>query len=117
MAYIRGAYYFWRDEQLHLWAADGYDGWDESGWAEAQGTLQGVPTATDRPSGVAIPQAVADEYVVMRFAELVREGEIGDVIDRALADHGGNGGALALSEYGPALREALQRLSRRSRAE
>lgn len=47
----------------------------------------------------------------MRLAELVHDGVIGEVIDRALAAHGGNGGALALCEYGPALQQALQPLS------
>lgn len=32
MAYLRGDQYVWSDEErLHIWVADGYDGWGESG--------------------------------------------------------------------------------------
>jgi hypothetical protein len=32
---MRGDYYLWSDgaEVLHIWVADGYDGWDEAIWA------------------------------------------------------------------------------------
>jgi hypothetical protein len=32
---MRGDYYLWSDgaEVLHIWAADGYDGWAEAIWA------------------------------------------------------------------------------------
>jgi hypothetical protein len=53
-------------------ASDGGDGWVESVWASdklSSRTRQGDALA----SGVAIPQAAADEYVVMRVAELVAD--------------------------------------------
>ena len=74
MAYIRGANYIWHDDDhVHFWAADGLDNWQESGW------IEDVPSKTTEggdevgPSGVALDQAVADLYVVMRFAELVQQ--------------------------------------------
>lgn len=53
---------------------------------------QGNPNA----SGVQISEVAADEFAVMRFAELVKLGIVSETIDRALA-HGNFGGS-ALSE-------------------
>jgi hypothetical protein len=47
----------------------------------------------------------------MRLAELVATGELGAVMDRALASHGGNSGCKALVEHAPALRAALSQLA------
>lgn len=52
-------------------------------------------------------QKVADEYVVMRMAELVATGELGAVMERALANHGANSGCQALVQHAPSLRAAL----------
>lgn len=73
MAYIRGRNYIWRDdERVHIWAAEGDDGWKESAWAEE---VQPVGTPAEAaPSGVGIRQEVADLYVVMRLAQLIQEG-------------------------------------------
>lgn len=62
MSYVRGAHYLWSDgERIHLWAAEGYDGWDQSIWAEGHGV--DVDAVAERPapspSGVALPQTVA----------------------------------------------------------
>ena len=114
MSYILGRQYVWVDAtHLHIWSAEGYDGWDESSWA------QDFEAPTDRrsaafglPGGVSLRQKVADEYVVMRMAELVSNGELGPVIDRTLANHGANSGCKALVEHAPALRAAIGSLPR-----
>ena len=102
MAYMRGNRYVWSDgSQLHLWARDGYDGWDESIWAGDP-----VPAAergASAPSGIGLSQEVVDEYVAMRLAELVAEGLLGTTIKRAVSNHGGNAGCAALVERGDAL--------------
>jgi hypothetical protein len=104
-----GRQYVWVDDtHVHFWSAEGYDGWDESSW------FQGFEEPSDRrsaafgrPSGVSVRQKVADEYVVMRMAELVASGEVGAVIERALANHGENSGCRALVEQAAFLRTAL----------
>ncbi len=110
MSYMRGAHYFWSDgNQIYLWAAEGYDGWDHSGWAEGHGA--DVDAAAERPvpspSGVALPQAVADEYLVMRLAELVEDGTAAAAVDPTVARQSGNGGAAVLARLAPVLRAAL----------
>lgn len=110
MSYMRGAHYLWRDDhQIHLWAAAGYDGWDQSVWADGQGI--DAEAAPERPmsaaSGVALPQAIADEYVMLRLAELVAAGDAVATLDRALGHHAGNRGAMALVELAARLRPAL----------
>src|SRR5688500_3965164 len=114
MSYMRGTHYLWRDDgQVHLWAAAGYDRWDQSAWALGHGVdtdaapERGYPS----PSGVALPQAVADEYVLLRLAELVESGAAVATLDRALERHGGNGGARALGDLAPLLRRALSDVS------
>ena len=113
MPYMLGRQYVWVDDtHIHIWSAEGFDGWDESSWA------QGFEVPTDRrsaafgrPSGVSVRQKVADEYVAMRMAELVATGELSAAMDRALASHGENSGCQALVEHGSSLRAALSRLA------
>ncbi len=103
MSYMRGPCYVWRDDdRVHVWADDGYDGWDSASWAE--GPSQ-VPDSTPHggASGVGIRQEIADAYVVMRLAELVCEQRIGAVVESAVANFGGNGGCLALQKLAAAL--------------
>ena len=96
MSYMRGRHYLWRDdERLHLWAAGGYDGWDDSIWASGAGSDK--TCAEHRASGVAIPTDVIDELVVMRLAELISEGTVAAAIERACAKHKGNGGCEVLA--------------------
>ena len=61
----------------------------------------------DRPSGVAIPEDVLDDFVVMRLAKLYAEGAAGSKIERAMQRHAGNGGCAALVAHGSALLGAL----------
>jgi hypothetical protein len=95
MSYMRGDYYLWRDEErVHVWARDGYDFWDESVWNGAQGD-EGESEAL--PSGVAIPLGIADEFAVMRTAQLLTEGQLEEVVKRTIEKWNGNGGCIALA--------------------
>jgi|HubBroStandDraft_4_1064222.scaffolds.fasta_scaffold1610297_1 hypothetical protein len=105
MSYMRGPCYVWRDDdRVHVWAEDGYDGWDDTGWAEGR-THAHIPDSTPHggASGVGVRQESADAYVVMRLAELVCEQRISAVIESAVAQFGGNGGCLALQKLATAL--------------
>jgi len=105
MSYMRGPCYVWPDdERVHIWAEGGYDGWDDSSWAEGR-TRRHVPgSAQDSAaSGVGVQQEIADAYVVMRLAELVCEQRIGAVVESAVANFGGNGGCLALQKLAASL--------------
>lgn len=85
MAYLRGDQYVWDDgERLHIWVIDGYDGWDECGWAlDEDGQRRSDAT---NASGVSIPMEIMDEFVVMRLAQLLREGKLHETIARAIED-------------------------------
>lgn len=112
MSYMLGRQYVWVDATyVHIWSAEGYDGWDESSWArDFEGPTDRRSAAFGLPSGVSVRQKVADEYVAMRVAELVATGEFVAVMDRAVANHGANSGCQALVEQAPALRVALSQL-------
>jgi hypothetical protein len=109
---MRGPCYVWRDDiRVHVWAGDGYDGWDETGWAENQSPPQTPESGPQgEPSGVGVPQDIADAYVMMRLAELVCEQRTRTVIESAVATCGGNGGRLALQRLASALVGALEPL-------
>ena len=112
MSYMHGRNYLWVDDShVHIWSAEGYDGWDESSWAqEFQAPNDRRSAAFGRPSGVSVRQKVADEYVVMRMAELVATGELIPAVDRALANHQSDPGCQALAKHASSLRAALQPL-------
>ena len=110
MSYMRGDIYIWADDSsVHMWARKGYDGWDEAGW--------NTPSQGNGASGVALPQAVADEYVVMRLAEILHEGGVNDAIERALAKYRGNGGCYALAEHAAVLRQLAEKVTPKPDAE
>jgi len=100
---MRGANYIFRgeDDRVHLWIDDGLTPWEESIWAEGK-VIDPRPAA-----GVAIKQEIMDEYVVMRFAELVEQGLAAGAIDRAGAKDDGNFGCRGLQRCAPALRSML----------
>jgi len=112
ISYMRGRNYLWVDDaHVHIWSAEGYDGWDESSWVqEFQAPSDRRSAAFGRPSGVSVRQKVADEYVAMRLAELVASGELIAAIDRALANHKDNSGCQALADHASSLRAALGQL-------
>src|SRR5436309_3151920 len=90
MSYMRGDCYVWGDgHRTHIWVADGEDGWAESGWA-CDSESNRTPDRLEA-SGVGILDTTFDELVVMRIAEMIREGLIAGAIDR-VAGPGGSGG-------------------------
>ena len=103
MAYLRGSTYIWSDgERVHLWSRDGLDHWRDTELgrhAEA--------------SGVAFRVEALDQFVCMRFAELVAAGKLQATVRNALEAAGGNFGCSALSELGPMIVERVQGLSAR----
>ncbi len=121
MAYMRGDYYLWDDESgLHIWAKDGYDGWNVAGWHEIDETAEGEPilnpdhfvNGENTASGVSIHQEIMDEYVVMRLAEMLEEGIVEAAINRALDPdgRGGNFGGMRLEANADILKQALSGL-------
>ena len=117
MSYFRGRDYVWCDgRRVHFWCADGYDGWDESGWGETYPArhVDSDGTSTREASGVGVDQAVADAYVMLRLAQLLEEGRAVAVLDDARERGGGNGGALELEAWDARLRAALEILQRQS---
>ena len=106
---MRGKNYLWSDgTHLHIWVADGYDGWDEAVWAmDEEGKRH-----EDRlkASGVSISEEVMDEFVVMRLAEMIDENLVKEAIDRAVA-HGGNFGAAVLVKNAENLKAAIRQIS------
>lgn len=111
-AYMRGKYYLWTDGSgLHLWAYDGYDGWDQTGWHEADFDDENENAA----SGVSIHQEIMGEYVMMRVAEMISEGKIETAIDRIvdLDGRGGNFGSRLLRANAGVIKQALKGLQKR----
>jgi len=103
MSYMRGDIYIWADStHVHFWSRDGYDSWDEAVWNN--------PGQAPGASGVALPQAVANEYVVMRMAELLDEGCVVAAIEQALRKFSGNGGCLALAKHAGVLRKVATKV-------
>jgi len=103
MAYMRGEIYIWaNDTHIHFWACEGYDGWDKTGWHDSSMRAKAA-------SGVALPHDVADEFVVMRLAQMLDEGCLTDAVARAVGKWRGNGGCHALIEYAGVLCEVATR--------
>jgi hypothetical protein len=103
MSYMRGDNYIWHDgENLHLWVADGKDGWDQSVWytgvtgKELSDEDEGDPD--ERASGVMIAESVLGEFVVIRLAEMIQERKGREAAKRAISKWSGNGGCLALNK-------------------
>lgn len=95
MSYLRGKTYIWGDGQwMHIWDDEGQDGWRESVW--------GHEIAGEEASGVAVRYETLDRFVAMRFAEIVEEGRLAEVIEQSV---NGNFGSYALER----LRERLLR--------
>lgn len=104
VSYTRGRPYIWSDgRDVHIWSDQGDDGWRESGWAH--GLQAGA-------SGVGLSVGALDEFVLMRLAELIRDGGVCRAAERAMAHHRGNGGCVALVESWEAIKAALGALER-----
>jgi hypothetical protein len=103
---MRGDNYIWSDgERLHIWIADGYDGWDQAIWAADESEKRREDRVN--ASGVSIFERVMDEFVMMRLAQMIEDGLVEDAIDRAVARSGGNFGCEALAKNGETLKAAL----------
>ncbi len=99
MSYTRGETYIWSDgEKLHIWSESGLDDWQTN---ERFGEIENA-------SGVCISESIADEFAVMRFAELLHSGAVADAVKRALQKWNGNFGCAALEE----LEESLVHLGK-----
>ena len=116
MAYIRGDYYLRRDgeDNLHIWAFDGYDSWDECSWAAVEdgGTEDRVVRREgfEQASGVGIPNAILDQYMDMRLAQLLTEGGVSEAINNAVKDNG-CAGSRTLVEHAEVIKDALEKLA------
>lgn len=88
MSYMRGANYIWRGEDdVHIWAENGYDYWDDSVW------FAGKSKKTRKTcSGVRISMSALDELVVMRCAQMTQK-EFHAAVQRAIKKYAGNFGA------------------------
>ena|SRR6267378_3546596 len=75
--------------------------WDNSVWNEGAGESN----SDSRSSGVALSFAVADEFVVMRIAQLLEAGQLTEAVTRALEKWRGNGGCIALCVLGERLEQ------------
>ena len=97
MAYLRGDYYIWGDgEDIHVCISKGAAG----------GGTAGPEYEYD---SVHLPYEVLDEYVVMRFAELLYKGDVESAIERALQH--GNFGAAILRENAKEIEHAVKSIS------
>lgn len=112
MSYMRGNNYIWYDgENLHIWVADGYDGWDQSGWYTGVTGKEPLDEEESdsavKPSGVMISESVLDEFVMMRLAQMIEEGKALEAVKRAISKWSGNGGCIALNKYAAQLEAVL----------
>ena len=112
MSYLRGKYYIWSGtDDVHLWAADGEDSWKDSVWAT--GVKKWKLKRGQKPSGVCLPESVLDEFVVMRFAELIDEKKLISTIRRVTKGKPGNVGEWSLRFHAKELLRHLRTLKPR----
>lgn len=112
MAYMRGDHYIWRDSDnfIHVWVRDGYDGWDACYEGEEEGSRR---PGWANASGVSLSLDVMDEFVVMRLAQLLRDGRVCAAIDRVVgtdSTNAGNFGASDLVQNAAKLKAALSQI-------
>ena len=108
MAYMRGKNYIWDDVSgLHIWARDGYDGWDNAGWACDEDDIR--HEGYENASGVSISMDVMDEYVVKRLAQMIYEGKVDAAIERAITQNT-NVGGMTLKRSAAIIKEALSQI-------
>ena len=115
MSYLRGKHYVWSGaDGVHLWAADGEDSWKDSGWAT--GVKKWKLKRGEKPSGVCLPESVLDEFVVMRFAQLLDEKKLGSTIRRVTKGKLGNFGEVSLRHHAKELLRRLRTLKPQTRS-
>ena len=115
MSYLRGQYYVWTgSDGVHLWAADGEDSWKDSVWAES--ARKRKVKRGQKPSGVRLPESTLDEFVVMRFAELIDERKFVSTIRRVIKGKPGNVGEASLRLHAKELLSRLRTLKPKTRS-
>jgi len=111
MAYLKdnSVYLFLGSDSLerdvfHVWThGERYTAFSHSSWAEK----------TDNPSlcsGTQVPAAAMDQFVMMRFAELVASGEAANLIASMISEDVGGSGAWQLKGNGKAILAAIELL-------
>src|SRR5947209_18676241 len=121
MSYLKGDYYVWTSHHgavpdgerwVHIWAANGYDGWDISSWAteETDDDEERRRHGYEEASGTSLPLRVMDEFVMMRLAEMLHEGLVDEAIDGAVRDQRGALGGRLLAKKAERLKTALRRI-------
>ena len=101
MAYLCGSTYIWSDgERVHLWSQDGLDHWQDTEFGQH-------PEA----SGVALREAITDQFVCMRFAQLIAGGRLEAAVRDTLEAAKGNVACEALTKLGPAILEHFRGIS------
>jgi hypothetical protein len=114
VSYLRGKHYIWSgSDGVHLWAADGEDSWKDSVWAES--VKKWKLKRGQKPSGVRLPESTLDEFVVMRFAELIDEKKLGSTIRRVIKSKPGNIGEASLRLHAKELLRRLRTLKPKTR--
>ena len=105
---MRGDHYIWCDSDnfIHVWVRDGYDGWD----ACYEGEEGERHPDWENASGVSLSLDVMDEFVVMRLAQLLRDGRVCAAIDRVVGTGSTNSGALDLVYNAEKLKAALSQI-------
>ena len=106
MSYMRGENYLWSDgSRLHIWVADGRDGWDESIWASDEEGKRREERLN--AGGVSISEGVMDEFVMMRVAQMIEQNLVEEAVTRAVAHNGGNFGCEALAKNAEKLKTII----------
>jgi hypothetical protein len=121
MAYMKGDYYVWASHHggglggewwVHIWTANGYDGWDISEWATEDTDDHEVRRRRgyEAASGTSLPLHLMDEFVMMRLVEMMHEGLVDGAIDRAVRDKRGAFGGILLEENAERLKAGLRQI-------
>jgi hypothetical protein len=108
MAYFRGDHYVFDDgEHLCWWTRGRYDA--HCAWGER--------FAGEGSSGVQIPVALIDRFVLMRFAEMVVEGSADVLLQEMVAEgrQAGNAGVIQLLGNLEIIRASIRDLQQRVR--
>ena len=113
MAYLRGANYIWSDgEGFHFWNAYGADGWEHTGWHEAVTQNPGPPpvNAGSGPGGVWVPADATDQFVLMRFAEILEEGRFFEIVQKVIDSYTDEGEVYPRGRMALRLKSLIDRL-------
>ncbi len=91
-------------EVFHVWAyGEKYTAFSHSLWAEGADN-------PDLCSGTQVPSTAMDQFVMMRFAELVVSGDAAKLVATMISDDVGGSGAWQLKGNGKAIHAAIAQL-------